>query len=447
MAESGSTIFAPATAVGKAGVAVIRISGPQSSEALKALCGRLPHARAATRADLRDPATGERLDDGLVLWFPGPKSFTGEDVVELHVHGARAVIADILGVLSVQPGLRLAKPGEFARRAFNAGKLDLAQVEALADLIAAETRAQARQALRQLGGALGAAVETLRARILRLRAQAEAEIDFPDEGDVPGGLIAAMAPEVALLDAEIGALIGQAARGERLRDGYTVALLGPPNAGKSSLLNRLARREAAIVSSIAGTTRDAIEVHLDLGGWPVTLIDTAGLRAFAETDDGDPQRAIEREGIRRTQRLAKTADLRVLVLDATAPDIDDALSGYAAEALVVHNKIDLAPAGFDVLGVSAATGEGLAALESLLAQKAAAALGEEDGQASLVTRARHREALEDVRAALLDARAQTAAELVAEDLRRAADALGRIVGRTGVEDVLDLLFAEFCIGK
>ncbi len=447
MAESGSTIFAPATSVGKAGVAVIRISGPQAGPALQALCGQLPRARMATRADLRDPATGERLDDGLVLWFPAPKSFTGEDVAELHVHGARAVIADLLAVLTVQPGLRLAKPGEFARRAFDAGKLDLAQVEALADLIAAETRAQARQALHQLGGALGAAVEGLRSRILRLRAQAEAEIDFPDEGDVPGGLIAAMGSEFASLDAELGALIGQAARGERLRDGYTVALLGPPNAGKSSLLNRLARREAAIVSSMAGTTRDAIEVHLDLGGWPVTLIDTAGLRALADTDDGDPQRAIEREGIRRTERLAKAADLRVLVLDATAPAIDDTLSAYAAEALVVHNKIDLASAGRGAFGVSAASGEGIAAFEALLAQKAAAALSAEDGQASLVTRARHREALEDVRAALRQARTQSAAELIAEDLRRAADALGRIVGRTGVEDVLDLLFAEFCIGK
>ena len=447
MADSGATIFAPATAVGKAGVAVIRISGRHAGDAVRALCGQLPRARMATRADLRDPATGERLDDGLVLWFPAPKSFTGEDVAELHVHGARAVIADILGVLAVQPGLRLARPGEFARRAFDAGKLDLAQVEALADLIAAETRAQARQALQQLGGALGAAVEALRTRILRLRAQAEAEIDFPDESDVPGGLIAAMAPELAALDSDIGALIGQATRGERLRNGYTVALLGPPNAGKSSLLNRLARREAAIVSSMAGTTRDAIEVHLDLGGWPVTLIDTAGLRALAETDDGDPQRAIEREGIRRTQLLAKAADLRVLVLDATAPAIDDTLADYAAEALVVHNKIDLSAAGAGALGVSAATGEGLAGLETLLAQKAAAALGEEDGQASIVTRARHREALEDVRTALQAARAQSAAELIAEDLRRAADALGRIVGRTGVEDVLDLLFAEFCIGK
>jgi tRNA modification GTPase len=401
----------------------------------------------AARVDLRDPATGERLDDGLVLWFPGPKSFTGEDVAELHVHGARAVVADILAVLATLPGLRLAKPGEFARRAFAAGKLDLAQVEALADLIAAETRTQARQALRQLGGALGVAVEGLRARILHLRAQAEAEIDFPDEGDVAGGLIAAMTPELVALDAALASLIGQAVRGERLRVGFMVALLGAPNAGKSSLLNRLARRDAAIVSSMAGTTRDAIEVHLDLGGWPVTLIDTAGLRSLAEDDEGDPQLAIEREGMRRTQLLAKDADLRVLVVDATAPAVDAALAPFAGEALVVHNKIDLAPACAGALGVSATTGAGLADLEAVLAQKAAAALAEEDGQASLVTRARHREALEEVRAAVQQACTQTAPELVAEDLRRASDALGRIVGRTGVEDVLDLLFAEFCIGK
>lgn len=439
-----ATIFAPATAAGKAGVAIVRVSGAEARAAVQALCGRMPQPRLATRVDLKDPASGERLDDGLVLWFPGPRSFTGEDVAEFHVHGSRAVVESILAVLGRLASCRLAKPGEFARRAFVAGKLDLAQTEALADLIAADTRAQARQALRQLGGALGQAVEELRVRILRLRAQAEAEIDFPDEGDVPGGLIAAMAPGLDALDAALAHLIAQGARGERLRRGYTVAILGPPNAGKSSLLNRLARREAAIVSPVAGTTRDTIEVHLDLDGWPVTLIDTAGLRELVADD---AHAAIEREGMRRARLSAEQADLRLIVLDARMPTLDSTLAPLAADALVVHNKIDLAPAGSGAVGVSATTGAGLAGLEKILADKAAAALGADDGQAAIVTRARHREALAEVQAALRRARLQPQAELVAEELRGATDALGRIVGRTGVEDVLDLLFGEFCIGK
>jgi tRNA modification GTPase len=440
-----ATIFAPATAAGKAGVAVVRISGESAAAALTALCGHLPEPRVATRRDLCDPANGERLDDGLVLWFPGPRSFTGEDVAELHIHGSRAVVESILTILGGLPGLRLAKPGEFARRAYAAGKLDLAQIEALADLIAAETRAQARQALRQLGGALGSVVEELRVAILRLRAQAEAEIDFPDEGDVPGGLIAALAPSLGLLDEKLGRLIADATRGERLRNGYTVAILGPPNAGKSSLLNRLAQREAAIVSAVAGTTRDTIEIHLDVAGWPVTLIDTAGLRDPGEL--GEPHAALEAEGMRRTRLSAEQADLRLIVLDAQTPDPDPMLVPFLVDALVVHNKIDLAPAGPGAVGVSAATGAGIEALVALLADKAAAALGASDGQAAVVTRARHRDALVAVQVALRRARSQPQAELVAEELRGAADALGRIVGRTGVEDVLDLLFGEFCIGK
>jgi tRNA modification GTPase len=440
-----ATIFAPATAAGKAGVAVVRISGGLAAAALTALCGRLPEPRVATRRDLFDPANGERLDDGLVLWFPAPRSFTGEDVAELHIHGSRAVVEAILAVLGAMPGLRLAKPGEFARRAYAAGKLDLAQIEALADLIAAETRAQARQALRQLGGALGSVVEGLRVAILRLRAQAEAEIDFPDEGDVPGGLIAALAPSLARLDDELGRLIADAARGERLRKGYTVAILGPPNAGKSSLLNRLAQRDAAIVSAVAGTTRDTIEIHLDLGGWPVTLIDTAGLRALG--DLADPHAVLEAEGMRRTRLSAENADLRLIVLDAQTPTPDATLAPFLADAILVHNKTDLAPAGPGAIGVSAATGTGIDALVTLLTEKAASSLSAGDGQAAVVTRARHRDALVAVQAALRRASTQPQAELVAEELRSAADALGRIVGRTGVEDVLDLLFGEFCIGK
>ncbi len=437
------TIYAPASAAGKAGVAVVRVSGPASGAVLAALAGKLPAPRIATLAKLADPADGAPIDEALVLWFPAPASFTGEDVAEFHIHGSRATLASLLEALGRQPGLRLAQAGEFVRRAFDAGKLDLAQIEALADLIAAETKSQARQALRQLGGALGASVEALRARVLRLRAQAEAEIDFPDEGDVPGGLIARMRAPLGELDRELQALIAGAARGERLRAGYTVAILGPPNAGKSSLLNRLAGREAAIVSETAGTTRDVIEVHLDLAGWPVTLWDTAGLRDVAP--DG-AHAAIELEGMRRTRRRAEEADLKLVVLDARDPVPDPSLAEFARDGLVVLNKADLVsrPSG---LCVSALTGAGIGDLESVLAARAASALSDGDGSAPLVTRARHREALVDVRAALVRAGVQVEAELVAEELRVASEALGRIVGRTGVEDVLDLLFAEFCIGK
>jgi tRNA modification GTPase len=437
------TIYAPASAAGKAGVAVVRASGPAAGAALAALAGKLPPPRMAVLAKLCDPADGAAIDEALVLWFPAPASFTGEDVAEFHIHGSRATLAGLLDALGRQPGLRLARAGEFARRAFDAGKLDLAQVEALADLIAAETKSQAQQALRQLGGALGTAVEGLRDRVLRLRAQAEAEIDFPDEGDVPGGLIARMRTPLAALDDELQTLIAGSARGERLRAGYTVAILGAPNAGKSSLLNRLAGREAAIVSETAGTTRDVVEVHLDLAGWPVTLWDTAGLR---DVQPDGAHAAIELEGMRRARRRAEEADLKLVVLDARDPVPDPSLADYARTGLVVRNKADLV-ASCAGLCVSALTGAGIGELESMLAARAAAALADGDGSAPLVTRARHREALVDVRAALARAGARSEAELVAEELRIAGEALGRIVGRMGVEDVLDLLFAEFCIGK
>ena len=437
------TIYAPATAAGVAGVAVVRVSGPSAGDALRAMAGKRPAPRFATRARLIDPLDGGPLDEALVLWFPGPASFTGEDVAEFHLHGSRAVLNATLAALSRLPGLRLAKPGEFARRAFDAGKLDLSEVEALADLIAAETRAQARQALAQLGGALGAGVERLRGQAMRLLAQAEAEIDFPDEGDAPQGAIAAMRPGIEALAVEIDALLDDGRRGEILRDGFSVAILGPPNAGKSSLLNRLAGREAAIVSDIAGTTRDTLEVRLDLRGLPVVLWDTAGLR---ELDESDPHAPIEREGMRRARARAAAADLKLIVLDARVPEIPVELAGLAHDALIVRNKADLAP-GAEGLAVSARTGAGLDALETRLAEIVATRLGATDTAAPLLTRARHREALEDARAALRRARGLDIAELVGEELRACTAALGRIVGRTGVEDLLDVLFAEFCIGK
>ncbi|HEX9463044.1 MAG TPA: tRNA uridine-5-carboxymethylaminomethyl(34) synthesis GTPase MnmE [Alphaproteobacteria bacterium] len=452
LATDRPTIFAPSTAAGRAAVAVLRISGPRAGAALTALTGRkLPPPRLAARARLFDPATGQPLDDGLVLWFPAPRSFTGEDVAELHLHGGRAVLAGVMAALSRQPGLRVAEAGEFTRRAFDAGKLDLAEVEGLSDLIAAETEAQRRQALRQLAGELGRLTEAWRERLLRALAHAEAEIDFPDE-DLPGGLIAALRPALGDLAGEIRRHLDDERRGERLRDGVSIAIIGPPNAGKSSLLNRLARREAAIVSAIAGTTRDVIEVQLDLGGYPVIVADTAGLRDLHGRHS--PQDELEREGMRRALARAEAADLKILVLDATALSVDAAVGELAdANTLVVANKIDAAAgppitlAGHVTHALSAKTGRGLETFLDVLQHEVAARLAMADTAAPVITRARHREALADCVAALDRALAGTAPELIAEDLRLAARALGRITGRVGVEDVLDVIFREFCIGK
>lgn len=445
------TIFAPSTAAGRAGIAVIRISGPHAGEAVMALTGRsLPAPRVATRARLRDPGLGEVLDDGLVLWFPGPRSFTGEDLAELHLHGSRAVLTAVMAALGGRPGLRLGEAGEFTRRAFDAGKLDLAKVEGLADLIAAETEAQRRQALRQLSGELGRLTERWRDQLMRCLAHAEAEIDFPDE-EVPGGLIAALGPPLSEVATEIRRHLADERRGERLREGLSIAIVGPPNAGKSSLLNRLARREAAIVSATAGTTRDVVEVQLDLSGYPVLAADTAGLRELEGS--GSAHDEIEREGMRRARARAEAADLKILVLDATQARLDSAVQTLAdANTLVVANKIDVGAAtpplpGHDVHGLSAKTGAGLDAFLEVLTREVAARLGAADTAAPVITRARHREALAECVAALDRAVAGTEPELIAEDLRLATRALGRITGRVGVEDVLDLIFREFCIGK
>jgi tRNA modification GTPase len=442
------TIFALATAPGRAGIAVLRLSGPAAGAALAALAGRLPPPRVAARARFRDPASGEEIDDGLMLLFPAPRSVTGEDVAELHVHGSRAVVAALLDMLARRPGLRAAEPGEFTRRAFLIGKLDLTAAEGLADLVAAETAAQRRQALNQLSGALGRLYEDWRARLIRAEAQLEAEIDFPEEG-LPQGLQAAVAEAAAHLAAEISSHLADGHRGERLRDGVAVAIVGPPNAGKSSLMNALARRDVAITSAIAGTTRDVIEVALDLGGYPVVLADTAGLRAAGD--------AIEKEGVRRARARAEAADLRLVVLDATRPEEADAVRGLIdADALVIANKIDLLTHDADAawadglgrtpaLRLSVASGEGMAALLARLEAEVAARLG--TGGAPLVTRARHRAALEECRAALVRFPQAPLPELAAEELRQAARALGRITGRVDVEDLLDVVFREFCIGK
>jgi tRNA modification GTPase len=438
------TIYALSSGRPPVAVAVIRVSGPQAGAALEALAGRLPAPRQATFARLRDPATRETIDDALVLFFPQPRSETGEDVAELQVHGGRAVIAAVFQALARIEGLRPAEAGEFTRRAFQNGKLDLTGVEGLADLIYADTEAQRRQALRQLQGLLGERAEGWRKRLIEAQALAEAGIDFSDEADVASDVMQRSQAMVRELAAEIGTALGEAKRGERLREGLVVAIAGPPNAGKSTLLNRIARREAAIVSPFAGTTRDVIEVHLDFDGYPVTLLDTAGIR---DTDD-----PVEREGVARARARAAAADLVLWVVDATEPAIP-AMAG-PAPAWLVRNKIDIAgvPGTADIGGagrafdVSATTGDGMTALVDALGVFARDHLG--GLEPALVTRERQRRLLEDAYAALGRALDEAGREDVfAEELRAAAQALGRLTGRIDVEDILDVIFRDFCIGK
>ncbi|HYD31813.1 MAG TPA: tRNA uridine-5-carboxymethylaminomethyl(34) synthesis GTPase MnmE [Azospirillaceae bacterium] len=440
-----ATIFALASAPGRAGVAVIRLSGATAGSALEALTGKAPPPpRHAALRGLRDPRTGEVLDQGLVLWFPAPHSFTGEDVAEFHVHGGRAVVASVIEVLAALPFLRLAEPGEFTRRAFENGKFDLTAAEAVADLVDAETAAQRRQALRQLDGELGRLYEGWRSRLTRALAHLEADIDFPDE-DLPEGVASAVRPHLEGLISAISAHLDDRHRGERLRDGVYIAIVGAPNAGKSSLLNALARRDAAIVSARAGTTRDVVEVHLDLSGYPVILADTAGLR---ETLD-----EIESEGIRRALDRAAKADLKIAVFDGTQWPVLDAatLDLVDDSAVAVVNKADLAVLDSPVIGgrpalaVSAATGNGLPELTARLEGEVADRLA--GSGAPALTRARHRAALEECRDSLGRALQAPLPELAAEDVRLASRALGRITGRVDVEDLLDVIFRDFCIGK
>lgn len=529
------TIFALSSGRPPAAIAVVRISGSRAGDALKALGVKIPEPRKAGLARVRDPQTAEIIDEALALWFPAPHSETGEDVAELQLHGGRAVIAAVLAALRGIEGLRPAEAGEFTRRGFENGKLDLTAVEGLADLVMAETEGQRRQAFRQMKGLLGSRAETWRQRLIQALALVEARIDFSDEADVPEDLVAPALSIARELEGEIALALADGGRGERLREGLVVAIAGPPNAGKSTLLNRLAKREAAIVSPYAGTTRDVIEVHLDLGGLPVTLLDTAGIR---ETED-----PVELEGVRRARARAASADLVLWVVDASeaatgsmaqplgsrpslvptlaaergamaeppagASRNDDNLRGSgqpdepapANQASanppiwLVRNKIDLV--GLDVksesetrtihsseqelrsnktindmvnselrynsesefnkneseFNISATSGAGFDRLLAQLARYAETFLA--GAEQALVTRERHRRALEDTLAALRRALARELAgrhellaeELLAEELRIAARALGRLTGRVDVEDILDVVFRDFCIGK
>jgi tRNA modification GTPase len=457
MSTNADTIFALSSGRPPAAIAVVRISGPRAGGALRATIGKIPAPRQAALARVRDPVSGETIDEALALWFPGPNSETGEDTAELQLHGGRAVIAAVLAALGRIEGCRPAEAGEFTRRAFENGRIDLTRVEGLADLVGADTEAQRRQAFRQMRGLLGDRAEAWRTQLIEALALVEARIDFPDEGDVPEDLVGPALARAGALRDEIAEVLADQRRGERLREGLVVAIAGPPNAGKSSVLNRIARREAAIVSPLAGTTRDLIEVHLDLEGVPITLVDTAGIR-----DSDDP---VEQEGVRRARERVGAADLVMWVLDAAAGG-EIAVETVAREfpntaKWIVWNKVDLVSVlriktlksvvhklDYPIHFISALNGSGFTEFIADLAEQSRTYLG--STEPALVTRERHRRALEETVAALDRAtrgQAPGQEDILAEELRLAARALGRLTGRVDVEDVLDVIFRDFCIGK
>lgn len=446
------TIFALSSGRAPSAIAVVRVSGPQAALGLTTLAGRLPAPRQASRRLLRD-GTGQPIDDAVVLWFPGPGSATGEDVAEFHVHGGRAVLAALLASISSIPNTRAAEPGEFTRRAFENGKLDLTEAEGLDDLIHADTDRQRRQALRQLQGLLGNRARDWRERIIEASALIEAGIDFSDEGDVPAELMAPAVKAIQALHGEIAEVLAAHGQAERLRDGLVVAIAGEPNVGKSTLINQLARREVAIVSPYAGTTRDVIEVQLDLDGYPVSVIDTAGIR---ETDD-----PVEQEGVRRARARADDADLVLWLVEgehAVDPgairslrkSADDGES-TSGSVWIVRNKIDLGEAGeaglHGAFEISASRGDGIPDLVDALVKFAGEFFGASEG--AVVTRARQRDLLRRASDSLRRSLEliEDGEELAAEELRAAAYALGRLLGRVDVEDVLGAIFQKFCVGK
>lgn len=445
------TIFALSSGRPPSAIALVRLSGSQAGLALTTLAGKLPAPRQASRRLLRDDA-GQPIDDAVVLWFPGPGSATGEDVAEFHVHGGRAVLSALLAAISLIPNTRVAEPGEFTRRSLENGKLDLTEAEGLDDLIHADTDRQRRQALRQLQGLLGDRARDWRERIIEASALIEAGIDFSDEGDVPSELRAPAVKAIKALHDEIAEVLAAQGQAERLRDGLVVAIAGEPNVGKSTLMNQLARREVAIVSPHAGTTRDVIEVQLDLDGYPVTVIDTAGIR---ETKD-----PVEQEGVRRARARAEDADLVLWLVEAEQVVDPEAMRSLRksgggdrsdGSVWIVRNKIDLGEAGSSSrsgeFAISARRGDGIPTLIDALVKFASEFFGSSEG--AVVTRARQRDLLSRASDSLRRSLelVEEGEELAAEELRAAAYALGRLLGRVDVEDVLGAIFQKFCIGK
>jgi tRNA modification GTPase len=442
---SEDTIFALSSGRLPAAIAVVRISGINARVGLETFGVKLPEPRHAVRAKLIDPDSRETVDDALALWFPGPRSETGEDTVELHLHGGRAVLAKVFSVLGTLPGFRPAEAGEFTKRAVLNGKMDLANAEGLGDLVSAETEAQRRQAMHQYQGALSKKVEAWRERLIEAMALIEANLDFSDEADVPENLMAPAAQIARAMLSEIEAALADARRGERLREGFSVAIAGAPNAGKSTLLNVLAQRDVAIVSEIPGTTRDVIEVALDLNGVPVVLIDTAGIR---ETTD-----PIEQEGVRRAMARAEAADIVLLLEPADGAAIclpaqpHQTLWRIKTKADLIDSDSKQSLSQKDSLPISAKTGVGIDELLRRLA-KEAERFG---GEPALVTRERQKAALAEAAKVLAAGLHAVAAgegeEIFAENLRLSARSLGRVTGRVDIEDVLDKIFSSFCIGK
>jgi tRNA modification GTPase len=436
------TIFAVASGTGKSGVSVIRISGPQAKHALDYLTSQPLEPRRASVRRLMTPDGGV-IDEALCLWFPAPNSFTGEDCVEFHCHGALSITALMLETLGSLPDFRLALPGEFSRRAFDHGRMDLSEIEGLADLIDSETEQQRQQAIRQMTGSLGREIDRWRTDLISILSLFEAELDFSDEGDVGSGLIDEAERRLKRLRNELERSLASASHGERIRDGISILLAGPPNAGKSTLLNVLAKRDVAIVSAIPGTTRDLVEVRLDLGGFAVTLLDSAGLR--------DSSDVIEQEGVRRMLQRAETAEIVLWLyppdkMDLVEPSV---LSERASLVLPVATQIDRLADRPKGLAVSALTGEGIPDLIEALTGKIRE-LSETSNEGAVLTRARHREAVSEARLSIdraLAALHGDGIELVVEDIRLAMRAIARVTGHVGVEDVLDQLFSQFCIGK
>lgn len=451
--SGAETIYALSSAPGKAGVSVVRVSGKNAFTSLQKLAptGKEFLPRKTYHQTLTDPRDGTTIDRALILPLKGPASFTGEDTIEYHLHGSPAVIDSLLSYLATQPNHRPAAPGEFTRRAFENGKLDLTEAEAVADLINAETQEQKIQALSQMGGALSKLYEGWRARVIRIMAYIEAVIDFPDE-DIPDDQVKTQVPEIKSLITEIELHLNDNRRGERLRDGINIAIIGAPNAGKSSLINLLSKRDIAIVSPMAGTTRDVLEAHLDLGGFPVILADTAGLRPDVLSDDG-AHGSIESEGIRRAMSRAENADLRLAVFDGTEKVLNAHTLGLINDnTIVVFTKTDSPDyqkpslVGRTAIEISCITGENVDILLAALTDNIKALYASSRETPSL-TRNRHRAALEQCVQCLKDSTNAPLPELMAEDMRMAARALGRITGRVDVEDLLDVIFRDFCIGK